>query len=173
MARPNISDFPEYFTGYIDKVPGDDLLTAFENQDSVILKLLASITEQQSVYAYAPGKWTIKDMMQHIIDAERIFAYRAVCIARKEKASLPSFEENEYADNAEANKRTWLSLCNEFINVRRSTRDLFGSFSDNMLQQRGKANNREMTVLSLGFISIGHVYHHMNVLKERYLNTSK
>ncbi len=168
MSRPNNSDFPDYFAGYISKVTEEDLLNAFINQLPVVRELLSSVTEQQSKFAYAPGKWTIKEMMQHIIDAERIFAYRAVCIARKEQASLPSFDENEYANNADANRRTWLSLCNEFMNARRSTQDLFESFTDDMLQQKGSANNREITVLSLGFIAVGHLYHHMNVLKERY-----
>ena len=170
MARPNPTDFPDFFNGYISEVPEDELSEAFANQLPVVRLLLSSVTEQESLYAYAPGKWTIKEMMQHIIDTERIFAYRAVCIARKEKISLPSFDENEYANNADANRRNWLDLCNEFMNARRSTQDLFESFTYEMLQQSGTSNNRKISVLSLGFIIVGHLYHHIHILKDRYLS---
>ena len=171
MSRPESFDYPDYFSVYISKVPEDNLPDAFANQFPLIKELLSGISEEQSMFAYAPGKWTIKAMMQHIIDAERIFAYRAVCFARKEQISLPPFEENAYADNADADRRGWLSLVNEFLNLRRSTRDLFESFTDEMLKQRGTANNRQMTVMSIGYVTIGHVYHHFNVIKEKYIQS--
>ena len=172
MARPLSTDYPEFFARYISLVPEEDITMALANQLPVIITLLDSISEKDSMYAYSPGKWTMKEMLQHIIDAERIFAYRALCIARKEKASLPSFDENEYAGNSCANDRSWKSLCNEFLNCRKSLQDLFESFNAGMLEERGASNNRGITVLSLGFISVGHLYSHINVIKDKYLTRS-
>ena len=169
MPKPTTADYPEYFGRYISQVDEEDLGEAFKNQFPKIENFLRSIDEEKAGYAYAPGKWTLKELLQHIIDAERIFDYRALCFARNETISLPSFDENLYAENSNANARNWKSLSNEFINVRRSTEDLFKSFSDTMLQQKGIANNNRISVLSLGFITVGHVYHHIKVVKERYL----
>ena len=140
-----------------------------KNQFPKIESLLRLIDEEKAGYAYAPGKWNLKELLQHIIDGERIFNYRALCFARKETLSLPPFDENLYAENSNANTRSWNVLSNEFINVRRSTEDLFKSFSAVMLQQKGIANNNTLSVLSLGFIIIGHVKHHIKVVEERYL----
>ena len=169
MPKPNTADYPEYFGRYISLVDEDDLGEAFKNQFQKIETFLRSIDEEKSNYAYAPGKWTLKELLQHIIDGERIFDYRALCFSRNEASSLPSFDENLYAENSNANTRSWVSLSNEFINVRRSTEDLFKSFSDAMLQQKGIANNNSTSVLSIGFIILGHVTHHITVVKEKYL----
>jgi hypothetical protein len=107
--------------------------------------------------------------MQHLIDSERIFIYRALCFARKEKISLPGFEEDEYAANSAANKRSWKSLVEEFSAVRKSTELLFSSFSEEALASTGSANNNLISVESIGFIILGHFYHHKKVLEERYL----
>ncbi len=169
MAKPNPTDYPEYFGKYINLVPEDDLHQAFKNQLPIIEKFLQSVDEEKSDYAYAPGKWTLKELLQHTTDTERIFNYRALCIARKETASLPGFDENLYAENSNANTRTWQNLSNEFLNVRRSTEDLFKNFSETMLHQKGMSGNNSVSVLSLGFITVGHVAHHINVAKEKYL----
>ncbi len=169
MPKPITTDYPEYFGKYINQVTEEDLGEAFKNQLPKIQDFLQSINEEKANFAYAPGKWTLKELLQHVTDTERIFNYRALAIARKETSSLPSFDENLYADNSNANARSWKSLSNELINVRRSTEDLFKSFSDAMLQQKGTANNNSITVLSLGFTIIGHVYHHIKVVEERYL----
>ncbi len=169
MPKPSAAEYPEYFGRYISQVEEEDLGEAFKNQISKIIAFLGSIDEVKAGYAYAPGKWSLKEVLQHIVDAERIFAYRALCFARNETISLPSFDENIYAENSDANKRSWKSLSNEFIDVRRSTEDLYKSFSDTMLQQTGVANNNQTSVLSMGFITIGHVTHHIKVVKERYM----
>jgi hypothetical protein len=169
MPKPNSSDYPEYFGRYISKVADDDLTVAFQKQGDSFPPLLQSISEEKSNFAYAPAKWTIKELLQHLIDAERIFNYRALAIARKEIVSLPSFDENTYAANSEANRRNWDSMLNEYFNLRKSTVDLYNSFSVQMLNQKGVANNNPISVLSLGFITIGHIEHHKNVLEERYL----
>jgi uncharacterized damage-inducible protein DinB len=172
MPKPTVGDYPEYFGRYINQVAEEDLSEAFKNQFSKIDKFLRSIDETKANYAYAEGKWTLKELLQHIIDTERIFNYRALCFARKETLSLPSFDENLYAQNSDANTRKWKNLSNEFINVRRSTEDLFNSFSDEMLGNKGTANNNTISVLSLGFIIIGHVTHHIKIAEERYLEKS-
>ena len=112
MSKPSPTTYPPYFQKYIDLVPDEELLVGFANQAVIIKNLLGSITEEKSVFAYAPGKWTLKDLLQHMIDTERIFCYRALCFARKEAFHLPGFDENEYAANASANNRTWPSSQN-------------------------------------------------------------
>ncbi len=169
MSKPSSSSHPVYFQKYIDQVPEEDLTVAFQKQFSIIRDFLHSISEEKSNYAYAPDKWTIKELLQHITDTERIFAYRSLCFARKEQASLPGFDENNYAANSNANHRTWKDLADEFLLVRKSTELLFGSFTAETLNNSGTANNNAASVNSMGFTAIGHVYHHINILKERYL----
>ncbi len=169
MPKPSPESHPVYFQKYIDLVAEDDLSTAFSASFLTITKFLHSINEAKSTYSYAPGKWTLKEMMQHIIDTERIFAYRALCIARAEKENLPGFDENEYAANSHANLRTWKDLADEYMLVRKSTELLFNSFTDETLQNRGSTNNKPTSVASLGFIAVGHVYHHINMYKQKYV----
>ena len=169
MPKPSPSTHPSHFQQYIDLVPDEDLMAAFRHQSLILTKFLYSINEEKSTHSYAPGKWTIKELVQHMIDAERIFAYRALCFARKETISLPSFDENIYAANSNANLRHWKDLADEFLIVRKSTELLFNSFTDDALNNSGVANNNPATALSMGFTVLGHVYHHINILKERYL----
>ena len=169
MPKPSPATYPVYFKKYVDQVTDEDLLTGFQNQAAVIKELLGSITEEKSMYAYDTGKWTLKELLQHMIDTERIFNYRALAIARKETASLPGFDENIYAQNSNANNRTWQSLVDEFFAVRSSTEFLYKSFTDQALAASGISNNNPVTVISLGFITLGHFYHHKNIIKERYL----
>ncbi len=169
MPKPSPSSYPAYFKNYVDQVPDDELTSGFTNQLPVIESVLASISEEKSMYAYAPGKWTLKELLQHMIDTERIFNYRALCIARKESVSLPGFDENTYAEHSHANSRTWQSMAEEFLAVRRTTEQLYASFTDEALEASGISNNNPVTVNSLGFISIGHFYHHKKIMEERYL----
>ena len=169
MPKPIEGTFPTYFATYINKVSEDNLATAFKNQQELVNVFFDSISEEKSNYAYAAGKWTMKEMLQHIIDAERIFAYRALSIARKEKQSLPGFDENEYADNSNANSRSWKSLTTELKLVRQTTELLFETFAEDVLNQSGISNNNAVTVNAIGFITVGHLYHHVGVIKERYL----
>ncbi len=169
MSKPSPASYSTYFQKYIDLVPEEDLSTAFHNQFFKITQFLHSITEEKSSYSYAPGKWSIKELLQHITDTERIFAYRSLCFARNEKASLPGFDENDYAACSNANLRNWKDLADEFLLVRKTTELLFNSFTNEALNNSGLANKNPATASSMGFIAIGHVYHHINVLKERYL----
>jgi len=169
MSVPSPTNVAGYFKRYTDLVEEEDLATAFKNQSQMVTNLLSSIDEQKSTYAYAPGKWTLKEMLQHLIDAERIFSYRAVCFARKELQTLPGFDENEYAENSLANNRSWDNLVEEFWAVRRSCILLFESFTAEMLSNTGKAGNNELSAEQLGFIIVGHVNHHCKIIRERYL----
>jgi hypothetical protein len=169
MPKPSATDYPGYFQRYITLVNEEDLTDAFNKQTPVIRSFLSSISEEKSNFAYEPGKWTLKEVLQHLIDAERIFSYRALCFSRKEKNNLPGFEENDYAANSSANLRSWQSLGNEYLIVRQSTHLLFNSFTKEMLASEGTANNNLLSVAGIGFLILGHFYHHKKVVDERYL----
>ena len=169
MPKPTEGTYPVYFQTYINYVQEEDVMTAIENQQSVIDNFFDRISEEKSTYAYAEGKWTLKELLQHVIDTERIFIYRALAFARKETQSLPGFDEKTYAANSNANARSWKSLCEELKAVRNTSRLLFENFTDEMLSSSGLANNNPTTVNAIGFILVGHVYHHKNIVETRYL----
>ena len=169
MPKPDPSSYPAYFKKYTDQVPEEDLFTSLDNQLPMIREFLSSIPEEKSSFAYGEGKWTLKELLQHIIDTERIFCYRALCFARKEKASLPGFDENDYASHSHANERKWKELVNEFLVVREGTTTLFNSFSATALNNSGISDNKPITTLAAGFIILGHFYHHKKIMEERYL----
>src|SRR6188474_1547738 len=148
--RPELSLVGSFYHNYINQVPDNELSEAFEKQSASLFRFLETIPPDKYDYRYADGKWTLKELLQHIIDAERIFAYRALSFARKEPASLPSFDENTYADNSFANERTWKSLTEELKAVRGTTEILFSSFNTEMLNYSGIANNNPVTVNAIG-----------------------
>ena len=167
--KPPLNTYPPYFNTYIKLVDEDDVQLAIKNQAAVAEDFFNLITEEQSTYKYAEGKWTIKEVLQHVIDAERIFAYRSLTFARKDRNTLPSFDENDYAANSNANNRAWQELIEEFMALRKSTELLFNSFTKENLNSIGKASDYTITVLALGYIIVGHVAHHMNIIRERYI----
>jgi hypothetical protein len=169
MSIPSPTNVPGYFQVYINQVEETELFAALNNQTAGISTFLNSITEEKSTYAYAAEKWTIKELLQHVIDTERIFSYRALCIARGEKIALPGFNENDYAANSFANERSWESLVNEFLLVRQSSQILFSSFSNTALETIGTAGSNSLSVRDIGFILVGHLNNHKKVLQERYL----
>ena len=168
MNEPSV--YKNYFDNYTSLVSEKNVINAFTNQEKVLNDFLDSVSEEKSTYAYAEGKWTLKEMLQHMIDSERIFSYRALAIARKDTATLPGFDENLYADNSNANRRTWAELVNEIKIVRNSNSILFESFTEEMLQNTGNFSSSNGSANTLGFIIIGHVYHHIKIAKERYLS---
>ncbi|HMG83558.1 MAG TPA: DinB family protein [Ferruginibacter sp.] len=168
MQKPSPIIYPGPFNQYIDAVREPDLSDAFNMQLPVINGFLSAISEEKSRYAYAVSKWTIKELLQHMIDTERIFSYRALSIARGELQSLPGFDENAYAATAHGNGRSWHSLGNEFLIVRQATHLLFNSFTNDMLMTEGHFSNRANTAAGCGFIILGHFYHHKKVIEERY-----
>lgn len=169
MPRPDLSRVPVFYHNYINQVPEDDLMTAFKNGTSPFIKLLESIDPAKYDHKYAEGKWTIREVLQHIIDAERVFNYRALRFARKDPTPLPGFDENLFARTAKADKRKWDDLVNEFKSVRQSSEDLFGSFDNEQLEASGISNNHSVYVLAWGYIVVGHCLHHMQIIRERYL----
>ncbi|HTC00231.1 MAG TPA: DinB family protein [Ferruginibacter sp.] len=169
MQKPSLITYPGPFHKYIDQVPQEDLYDAFNVQLSIISIFLSSLSEEGSKYAYTADKWTIKEVLQHIIDTERIFSYRALCFSRGEKKILPGFEQNDYAGASNANSRTWHSLGNEFLILRQSTYLLFNSFTEDMLASEGISNSNTNTVAGWGYAIIGHFYHHKKVIEEKYL----
>ena len=169
MPRPDLNKIPAFYHGYVNLVKEDDLLSAFRMQEAVIKEFLSSVPSDKYEYQYAPGKWTLKEMLQHLIDAERVFGYRALCFARNDSTPLPGFNENEYVNESFANKREWNDLVNELLIVRKSNELLFISLNEEQLNRSGIANNSSNYVLGWGYISIGHVAHHIQVMKQRYL----
>ncbi len=161
--------YPVFFKTYIDKVFDvnlkDNLLYSLKEFEKVSF----SIPESKYNYAYAEGKWTIKELISHLIDTERILTYRALCISRLETVNLPSFDERKYVENSNANDIPFIDLISEFILVRKSTIAMFSSFNDEILIRQGKVSNEIISVNALGFIISGHVLHHLNILEERYL----
>ncbi len=169
MPKPAKTDAASYYHKYIDLIAADDLHEAFKQYAITLDRFLDGLPDSKADYAYDEGKWTVKQLLQHMIDAERIFAHRALWFARKTPTALSGFDENEYAAIADVSNRTLKSLVEEMKAVRRSTEFLFNSFSDKELNTFGTANTFDITVNALGFVILGHVQHHKKILKERYL----
>ncbi|RKE95290.1 DinB family protein [Ichthyenterobacterium magnum] len=165
----NNEEYNSYYQPYIDKTEALSLREGLKLKGDATIAFFESIPEDKFDYRYANDKWTIKEVLQHIIDTERVFTYRALCIARKDKTALPGYDQDEYADNSHANDRSVVSLMNEYKAVRLATLILFDSFSDEILLTVGNANSSKLSVRAIGFITIGHEIHHCKVIKERYL----
>lgn len=161
--------YPAFIDNYLKFVDADTVPEAIEKYGQVVLDFFRNIPGDKISYRYAQGKWNLKEMLQHIIDAERIFAYRALRIARHDKTPLPGFNENTYAIASDADKREWGGLLEEFEAVRKSTNLLLQSFTEEQLEQTGTTNNSPNSVKAIGFLVFGHILHHINVVKERYL----
>lgn len=170
MKKSAIDPLPAYFDRYIIKCDEVDLLEALQISINELTNYPLDRLEKIGDYVYAPGKWTIKDILQHLIDTERIFSYRALAIARKETNELPSYSENEYASVANANTRSINSLVNELMISHRSMKALYESFSAEMLGSTGKSFAGEYSVASIGFIMAGHQRWHFEIIENRYLN---
>ena len=170
IKRPQPDEYFEYYGRYIDKVPDGDICSILANELQVTLDLLGKVPPDREDYAYAPGKWSIKEVIGHVTDAERVFAYRALSFARRDPAHLPSMEENDWVRVSNATQRPLPELADEFAAVRRSSIALFSSFDDEMSQLRGTASGCEFSVRSIAYIIAGHEIHHRGVLEERYLS---
>lgn len=169
MPRPQTTDYPAFFDTYIKLVTENSFLEALKSEINFDIEFFKNIPVEKQEYSYAEGKWTMKEMLQHIIDTERIFAYRALAFARKDETVLPGFDENLYADNSYANSRGWFQLIEELVAVRHTTIQLFESFAPEATTHKGTASGKEITVNAIGFIICGHLIHHKNIAVERYL----
>ena len=167
-TRPDLAQVPSFYHNYIRQVEGNDLIALLQEQDSLVNRFFASIADAQWDYRYAPGKWTINELVQHMIDAERIFAYRALRFARFDKTELPGFDENHYNQHAQAARRTKEDLVAELKVVQEASLLLFQTFDEDQLQATGISNGSRISVRAIGFITVGHARHHKRIVQERY-----
>jgi len=168
MNRPEATEYADYYANYISKVPGSDVLSVLESQRLQMLQLFAGRSERDGSFRYAPGKWTVKEVLGHIADTERIFAYRALRIARGDQTPLPAFEQDDYVRSGAFGDRTLAGLAEEFGAVRTASVSLLRSFNEEAWSRRGMASQKEVTVRAIGFMIAGHQIHHRIILEERY-----
>ncbi|MEE9407607.1 MAG: DinB family protein [Polaribacter sp.] len=172
MIKKNLqsSEYNGYYKRYIDKVPETtDLISGLEVDKKMVIDFFSSIHEEKLEYRYQPKKWTIKELLQHIIDTERIFMYRLLCISRNDKTALPGYEQDDYVAPSEANAKTLEVLIHEFTITRLYTINLINSISDENLSNIGTASNTPMSARACAFLLLGHSVWHIEVIKERYL----
>lgn len=167
--RPNPGDYHSYYETYITKVEGNDILKILNEQNKKTQEILNSFPANKGNYRYADGKWTVKEVVGHLMDTERVFAYRALCIARGEKKSLPGFDQDDYVREGNFNARELYDLIYDFRLLRESNLLMFRSFSEDMLNRRGTANESSVTARAILWIIAGHEKHHIQILQQRYL----
>jgi uncharacterized damage-inducible protein DinB len=168
VTRPAATDYASAFAGYIAEVTDEDVLAALATQSTETQKLLASLDESKALFRYAESKWSVKEVLGHMTDAERIMVYRALAIGRGETQPLPGFEENDYVRNASFDSWKLGDLAEQYALVRRSTLLLFRNLPDEAWDRRGNANGSEITPRALAWVVAGHELHHVKVLRERY-----
>ena len=172
MAKPGKKEYPAYYQTYIDALDDQgNVLSQMETSLRFFEKELSELALDKQEFSYAEGKWTIKEIIQHLIDTERVFVYRALRYSRKDKSTLLSYDENVFVANYEINKRNYDNLVNEFMLLRRSTILMFQNFDEEYLDREGKVGEDMFSVRALGYICSGHVLHHLKVIRERYLLT--
>jgi hypothetical protein len=170
MRKPLGNEYPQnkYFSYYIEQVDYQNVIEALMVNKDVVINLYKSLTEEQKNFRYEVGKWSPKEILGHLTDTERIFGYRALCIARGEKQSLPSFDENDYAGAAQFSLQNFESLLEQYRLVREGSLALFSTFTDEVASQIGMANGNPVSAKALIWMIAGHEIHHLRVLKERY-----
>lgn len=170
MARPLPGEYGSFYKGYIDLVKGEDAVSVLEQSYEPLQSWLSSLENVDMKHSYGPGKWTIAQVLQHMIDTERVFSYRAMCIGRGEQQPLPGFDENAYAKAAPAAGRKWKGLAEELITLRKASIILFRSLEkEGRLNNVGTASGISITVNALGFILVGHILHHAKIISAKYL----
>ncbi|MCB0474599.1 MAG: DinB family protein [Flavobacteriaceae bacterium] len=171
MIKLKDSEYAVFYKTYINTLIDNefDIIENLEASYTAAKNLFENLPPEKQLFSYAPGKWTIKELVQHLIDTERVFAYRALCFSRNDVAELPGFDENQFIDNCNANDRPFGELLSEFDVIRASSVALFRSFTDEMLLRKGIANGNSMSVRAVGYIISGHLLHHLQVIKQRYL----
>lgn len=169
ITRPSAEEHAVYFQQYLDAVEGDDLIAVLSSHLAEALSFYGGISELQSMHRYEPQKWSIKEVIAHVTDTERIFMYRALRFSRKDALNLEGFDENIYAPNANADARNWRHHIREFEAVRSATILFFEGITEEMSRLRGSANGHEVSVRALGYMMAGHELHHRRVISQLYL----
>ncbi|HZG50541.1 MAG TPA: DinB family protein [Pyrinomonadaceae bacterium] len=173
ITRPEETEYLPYYGKYVALVHGDDILAVLSDQLSATLALLRGIPESQAGFRYADGKWSINELVGHLIDSERIFAYRALRFGRNDKTPVPGFEQDDYIRNASFDACSFGDLAAEFESVRRATLFLFKHLDAGAWLRRGIANESEVSVRAIAYIIAGHELHHVGILRERYLSSTQ
>ncbi len=169
ISPPDPTEYQPFYARYISLVPSRELAQTLDVQLAESLPVLRAIGEQKSLHRYAPGKWSIKEVLGHLIDSERIFTYRALRFARNDQTPLPGFDQDPYVAAANFDSRPWDDLIAEYEHVRRSTILFFRALTPEQLLQSGTANQSAITVRALGYVIAGHELHHLAILRDRYL----
>jgi hypothetical protein len=168
-TKPATQEYAPYYGRYIDLVPSGDIVDTMRRQMKDTIDFLSGLTDQEALRRYAPDKWSIKEIIGHLIDAERVFAYRALRFARNDKTSLPGYEQDDYVTNGGFDQRQLSALSKEYEHVRQASIDLFEGLSEKAWDRRGAANEVEISVRALAWIISGHELHHKEVIKTKYL----
>ena len=168
IPRPGTDEFAPYYAPYVVRVPGDDALLTLASHIETWHPVLRDLSDAQALHRYAPGKWSVKEVLGHVCDAERVFAYRALRFARADSTPLPGFDENAWVPAAGNNRRPVVDIADELRAVRAATVALFRSLDADALARRGEANGRTISVRALAWIAAGHALHHEAILSERY-----
>ncbi len=168
-GRPQPGEFATYYQRYVDLAGEDDIVAALDAQSHETTRLLQGVSEQQASYRYAPDKWSVKQLLGHVIDGERIFAYRALCIARGETTPLPGFEQEPYVVNGAFDERPIADLVDELATVRRANVIMLRALSEEAWRRIGTASDNSISTRALAFIMLGHERHHLRILREKYL----
>ena len=171
-GRPQTGEFASYYQRYIDLATEDDIVAALDAQSHETATLLGGISEEQSSHRYEPGKWSIKQLVGHVTDGERIFAYRALCIARGDTTPLPGFEQDPYVANAASDDRPIADLAEEFATVRKANVMMLRALPEEAWSRVGTASDNQISVRAIAFILLGHERHHLRILRERYLGNA-
>ncbi|MFI8685771.1 DinB family protein [Rossellomorea sp. NPDC077527] len=171
LNKPEMNEYPPYYEGYVNHVPDGDLLQILDAQLKETINLLKDVSEEKSEFRYAPEKWTIKEVLGHITDTERIMSYRLLSIGRGEKEMLPGYHDDEYVKRGKFNRFSLQELLHHQSLVRQHTILLLGSLDEEALVQRGRANGGEVTARAIGYIIAGHEIHHRRLIEERYLKS--
>jgi hypothetical protein len=167
-GRPDASEYAPYYERYIALVPGDNVIVALETQRLHMVQVLSARSEREGNFRYGPEKWSVKEVVGHLADSERVFAYRAMRIARGDRTPLSGFEQDDYVRSGGFGERRLTDLAEEFAAVRSGSIALFRSLNEPAWSRRGVANNNEVSVRALAFITAGHELHHQRILEERY-----
>ena len=169
MERPAENEYAPYYQKYVSLIPNGNILQMMEKQNEQFCEFLAQFDEERANYSYEDGKWTLKEVIGHLIDVELVFMYRALRFSRNDKESLHGFEQDDFIANSDFSKLTLSELVEQFYHMRKAAIPMFNSFTDEMCNRKGKASDSSFSVKAIAYIMVGHVIHHMKIIHSKYL----